>query len=270
MKFFSLLNASGIDVDPKACKIHLAVYNGKENPLDVFFAGEFDDWQEYQQNKNFNRAHVIGLIALAQRGEWLFTGFYDTAGCRQRSNGRFRYKLVGRAETEELAGRLVVRFERTGRQSYLNADNWLEKMRVAQILPVKMAVSEFPGYSAVTLTKQHLDIVVGQDEPSWRGALANVAGVYVIADRSTGKLYVGSATGDGGLWARWSSYSRNGHGGNKELKALLREKGLGHAEHFQFGILEIADGQADGETVLERESYWKRLLLSREFGLNAN
>ena len=47
------------------------------------------------------------------------------------------------------------------------------------------------------LSKQQLDTVVKQEVESWKAALGSVAGVYLIADRRTGKLYVGSATGNG-------------------------------------------------------------------------
>lgn len=105
---------------------------------------------------------------------------------------------------------------------------------------------------------------------SWKTALGAVAGVYVITDRKTGKLYVGSATAGEGVWSRWCAYSATGHGGNRELRKLLQEKGPAYAEHFQFGILEIADSHASQEDVLRRESYWKALLQTRVHGYNAN
>ena len=271
MNLFQFLNASGLAVRADECKVHLAVYNGHDNPLDLFLAGEFDSWQEGQTKRNFQRPHVVSLIALPGRNRWLFGGVFDSDGAEHiASRNLYVYQLVRRVEVDEFVGRLVVAFERTSRQSYLRAENWVDEMQIAEVRPDPMRVIEFPGYASATLSKQHLDIVVAQAEPTWRGALANVAGIYVIADRSTGKLYVGSATGKGGLWARWSSYSRSGHGGNKELKALLRERGAEHAEQFQFGILEIADTHASTEDVVHRECHWKDLLVTREHGLNAN
>jgi len=138
------------------------------------------------------------------------------------------------------------------------------------VRPAKLQIAAFPGYSWATLTKQQLDIVVDQQVMSWKTALSNVDGVYVIADRSTGKLYVGSATGQEGIWSRWCTYSATGHGGNRELKELLREEGGDHAKNFQFSILEIADSHASSEDTLARESHWKQVLLTRAHGLNAN
>jgi GIY-YIG catalytic domain len=270
MKLFQVLNALDPDLQARDCKIHLAVAHGAEDPLDVYLAGNFDDWQTYQTRKNFERPQVVSLIALPQPAHWLFAGVHDASGCATRPDGRFRYALARRPTTEELDGRLIVRFERPGRQSYLLAERWQDALLVAELRPQKLRVSEFPGYSHAMLTKAHLDIVVKHGIESWRSALRSVAGVYLIADRSTGKLYVGSATAGEGIWARWSSYAQTGHGGNKELKALLVAKGSGHAECFQFGVLEIADSHASADDVLAREAYWKRLLLTREFGNNSN
>jgi hypothetical protein len=133
-----------------------------------------------------------------------------------------------------------------------------------------MRIEDFPGYLSVCLSKARLDIVVRQNVETWRGALGNVSGVYVITDTKTGKQYVGSATGAGGIWRRWTAYSVNGHGGNKELKRLLEEEGTAYASNFQYGVLEIADAHTGVEQILSRESHWKDLLQTRAHGLNEN
>ena len=68
-------------------------------------------------------------------------------------------------------------------------------------------------------------------------------------------------------WGRWSHYSATGHGGNLELKGLVRERGAGT---LRFSILELADLAAKPDDVLQRESHWKRVLLTRDHGLNCN
>ena len=83
-------------------------------------------------------------------------------------------------------------------------------------------------------------------------------------------MYVGSAAGEGGLWRRWESYAKNGHGGNTELKALLKRKGFDYTDNFQYSVLEIADSHATQEYIVTREVYWKNVLLSREYGYNSN
>ncbi len=240
----------------------------------MYLAGNFEEWQASQNRRNFERKFVVSLIQLPQKHQWLFVGAYDSLGCREEPNKghpeRVIYDLRARESTSELEGRLVVNFHRTGRASYRVGENWDDAMTVGEIRPEKLTIEEFPGYSWVMLTKQRLDIVVQQQVASWKAALANVAGVYVIADRASGKLYVGSATGDEGIWSRWCAYSQTGHGGNRELRRLLRDKGIAYAENFQFGVLEIADTHASDDDVLQRESRWKELLLTRDHGYNAN
>jgi hypothetical protein len=108
----------------------------------------------------------------------------------------------------------------------------------------------------------------GRRVKSWRAALSGVAGIYVIADRTTGKLYGGNASGYGGPWQRWHDYSETYHSGNANLRALLTDKDKDHAASFQFGVLEIAD--THGDDLIDRETYWKKMLLTREFGHNDN
>ena len=102
--------------------------------------------------------------------------------------------------------------------------------------------------------RAELDLVVRQGIESWRVALSNVAGVYLISDPGCGKLYVGSATGEGGIWQRWCEYSANSHGGNRDVRLLL-EHDSAAAQRMRFSILEIADLHASAEEVLRRESH---------------
>lgn len=270
MNLFQLLRSLDPVVTPAESKIHLAGWNGVENPLDVYLAGNFDEWQSWQMKRNFERTFVVSLIAMARPDRWLFAGVYDSIGCEGRADG-WRYRLERRIPGSELGGRLIVAFRRPGRQSYLYGEKWSHALVVDELRPEPLRIKEFPGYSSALLTKQHLDIVVAQGIESWKAGLSAVAGVYVIADRHTGKLYVGSATAGEGIWSRWCAYSHTGHGGNRELIQLLEQEGAEYAQHFQFGVLEIADTHASPEDVRERESYWKDLLQSKvPHGYNAN
>ena len=143
-------------------------------------------------------------------------------------------------------------------------------MTVHAIQPTKREIAEFPGYRSVRLTKRQLDRIVTARSGTWRSALADVRGMYVIADALTGKLYVGSATGEEGIWGRRCEYSANGHGGNKRLRQLIRDNGNDRLQHLHFGILEVADSKAGVDDILERELHWKALLHTRTHGYNDN
>ncbi|WP_236845604.1 GIY-YIG nuclease family protein [Campylobacter sp. P0085] len=98
--------------------------------------------------------------------------------------------------------------------------------------------------------------------------MENQKAVYLIVDTKTGKKYVGSAYGNDMLLGRWRNYIANGHGGNKLLKPLDFEY---IKENFKYSILEIFKSSVDDEIIINRESFWKEVLLTRtDFGYNGN
>jgi hypothetical protein len=107
---------------------------------------------------------------------------------------------------------------------------------------------------------------------SFKAALENVKGVYLITDTSNGKRYVGSAYDGAGVWSRWECYAGTGHGYTDELMQLIATSGLDHArQNFRFALLEYQSMRTDDNIVIEREQYWKRVLLSRgDYGYNKN
>jgi len=260
------LKASGIEVNSKSesVKVHLACWNGREHPIDEYYAGRFKTWQEDQGKRNFNCDQVIGLIDLGH-SHWLFAGVYKVLGCKQLPNS-FEYSTELIPGQKELIGRIVVHHKRS-RASYIWSRPELS-FPIVEIRREKLFIEDFPGHNAVILSHRKLKIIIDEKIPSWHGALANVKGVYLITDTTTGMHYVGKASGNDGIWQRWCSYSKDGHGGNAELKKLLKEKGLDHKAHYQYSILEIADTHASEIDIIKRESYWMKVLLTRKFGLN--
>ena len=64
----------------------------------------------------------------------------------------------------------------------------------------------------------------------------------------------------------------NGPGGNVELRALVTTPDLNYCRaNFRFALLEHRSFRTADEHILNRESFWKRLLLTRgDQGLNRN
>jgi hypothetical protein len=268
MNLFKMLQAVSNRITPENCKVHLATHNGTDNPLDVYYSGKFDEWQSWQQQRNFSRDHVVSLIQLPGDSRWLFVGCYLKHGHAVHNGEGYSYNLEFLDEYRELAGRLIVCFQRPGRQPYIYGENVLTAS-VAALLEQRMSVSEFAGFKNVRVPFGHLETIVRTQEPTWRGALSSVAGIYIITDPGVNKFYVGSAYGIGGIWGRWSQYV-DGHGNNKMLKELVQAEGIKRAEHFWFSILEIADIQTDPTDVIARENHWKEVLLTRQAGYNAS
>lgn len=268
---FDLINILNPDISPTNSKIHLANWNGEENPLDVYFMGEFEEWQRWQTRRNFERKFVISLISMPRLDHWLFAGVHISKKPEWYDDSKlYKYDLIEDKLCHELNGRLIVSFRRPGRQSYLNSENWASQILVNEILPEKLFIGEFPGYKAINLTHDELKLIVRQSLESWRTALSNVAGVYLISDTLSGKLYIGSASGEGGIWQRWVDYANDGHGGNVELRKILGESDINRVKSFQYSVLEIADIHASHDDIIKRESHWKNILMTRKYGLNAN
>ena len=270
MKLFDFLHVQDARVTPQSSKVHLASFNGTDEPLDVYLRGNFDEWQSWQNNRNFGREHVVALVKLPERDRWLFVGVYAVKGCKEvDADGTYLYDLEPLSACAEFGGRLVVSFARSGRASYLIGENWTEQLTIREVSAEPVKLDAFPGFKMVNISFEDLEYIVRCGTTSWRAALASVAGVYLISDDLTGRLYVGSATGEGGIWSRWCQYV-DGHGNNVELKKLVGTEGRDRAKHYRFSVLEIADTHASGEEVLRRESHWKAVLLTRKHGWNAN
>ncbi len=269
IKLLDLIKLAGISLG--RFKIHCAT-GSNPTPLEAFFDGEFKKWQEYQNQRNFQCDEIMSLIHLSG-DQWLFAGVFTVLGVEERKKKKktwFQYSTRELEGLEHLTGRVIVRFEKKFRASYLVGKKHSDSLLVSQIRDQKMSIGDFPGYKSVLLSHRMLRTVVRENLPSWKSALSNVSGVYVITDNETGKHYIGSAYGEGGIWQRWVAYAKNGHGGNRELKQLLKSKGHDYVQHWQLSILEVCDLNANEEFVISRESHWKDVLRTREFGYNMN
>jgi hypothetical protein len=153
--------------------------------------------------------------------------------------------------------------------------NWAKGGITAAKLPVveiaDPRVVPFPGFDSLLVSYSELQAVVTDSRYSqWRTALSAVQGIYLIADTSTGKLYVGKADGSEGLFGRWSTYARDGHGSNVALRELAGADTT-HPQHFQFSILRVFDPSASLPEVGAAEEHFKQALLSKTpHGLNRN
>lgn len=258
-------------------KIHLARYNGQDAPLDKYIAGEFDDWQCWQANKNFQCQYVVSLVQAHHPQRWLYVGTFEVLGLEDKrprgvtwEKDFYRYNLKRLDQGDEYAGRMYVHSDYTKRQSFLKAETLKNDLKIQEISPIPLSFGEFPGYKNVVLTREQLELIILRNLHSWRTALETVKGIYLITDRTTGKLYVGKASGSQGIWERWKFYSRSVHGNNVALVKELADASPERLLSLSFSILEVMDINATESEVICRESHWKNILLSREFGHNRN
>jgi len=154
----------------------------------------------------------------------------------------------------------------------LNFENHYPGFQVQEILREPYSGRSFPGFENIDLSFEELETLVRNNRPDWKAALASVKGIYLISDITTGKHYIGSASGDQGIWSRWCAYVATGHGGNAELRTLVSDPTLDYCrKSFRFALLEFRPSVTSDDVILMRESFWKRILLTRgEYGLNRN
>jgi hypothetical protein len=168
-------------------------------------------------------------------------------------------------------GRVVVRYHKK-RSVVMRLAGIADELEVVEVLPSIYDGENFPGYDKVRLSYPQLKTILDRHKSDWVAALENQKAVYLITNLSNGKQYVGSATGDNGmLLERWSNYVKDGHGGDVELKDIVAKQGFDHVKkYFQYSILENYNARVDKDVILQRESWWKTTLGTREFGYNGN
>lgn len=239
-----------------------------------------NQWRENNNNHNLDSCkYLIGMAQYYPYGKdyYIFGGLYKVAETHSENFSCEGYKLEKIKEYEEYEKRLIVRINDPIKLSlsylrwYINAQGNLD-LEVYELSPSSKTLN-FTGYQNVSLSHKDLARIISNDEPTYKQALSNVKGVYVITDTHTGKLYIGSASGNGeGIWQRWSCYANNldPTGGNKKLTEILENDESYIQKYCKYSILEIFDTKTKEEEILARETYWKKVFETRKFGYNDN
>lgn len=257
----------------KEYKIHFAKADPTE-PLDAYMRGfeEWEWWNRWSNGKNdFNRKYIFSLISFyPERDTWLFGGIFEVVARDFENGGAYPYTVALCEEYQKFIGRLKIRYPHRERQVRNRMEHYFPQLTVKEILEESYAIHPFPGYKNLDVSFTALENVISKDHPSWKNALL-IKGIYLIRDTNTGKIYVGKASGEKGIWQRWSDYIYDGHGGDVDLKKLMEEKGgLSYArKYYRFTLLEIVDSNMEND-LDNRENYWKNVLMSRKENVGHN
>lgn len=246
------------------------MFEGNWNPIEIFKHGNMKTLLEgqywnYGNKKSFRYGQItVGFIRLNSDNLWLlFHVGRITKDLNRLDSVGYEYEELH--EFDKYLGRLIVRFKNKSQNMIRLATSVMDQCEVDQILSDVFDDEIFPGYDQVNISWEELSRVVSKE--SWKTALRNQKGVYLLVDSSNGKKYVGSAYGDHMILGRWESYVKTGHGGNVELQEL----GFEYIKtNFRYSILDIFKSTTDDRIIIERENWWKRVLHSRKFGYNRN
>ena len=256
-------------------RVKFNIYNGYDDPLDLYKTNPDEvnvTWFLWHDDRRYFNVGQTAICLLKLRGDqWLLTTIKKITRLLDVTEG-VGYDADEVKEYEQYFGRLVVEYHNPCRTMGRKYENVMDELEVVQILNEQYTGNEFPGYENVRLSYPLLKNIVDRQLPGWVDALRNQKAVYLITDTKTGKLYVGSATSQTGmLLQRWSSYAADGHGGNVELRELVKQQGFDYVkENFQYSILENYNARMDDGYILKRESWWKETLCTRTHGYNKN
>lgn len=265
-------------LDGQSVKIKFNIFNGYDDPMVLYMKNpeiinnQWLFWRE--KNKNFKIGEIAICLLKIGYDQWLLTTIKKITNDLNIRNG-INYEGTELPEYSKYYGRIILSFHKTLQNPVVTKDTVWNQLEVLQILSSPFDGIDFPGYDSVNITFHELEAIITRHKRDWIKALENQKAIYLISDKSNGKLYLGSATGDNGmLLQRWSAYIANGHGGNIELRKITEDPSKGFSyvqENFSYAILENYNARVDKNFILKRESWWKSTLKTRvPFGYNMN
>lgn len=193
-----------------------------------------------------------------------FVGVFKVDGFNYQADC-YQYDLSEVGGYDDLKERVIIRWNNP-----ISWHQWIKNdMEVLEISP-GLHYKRFTDYFDLILDFSELKEIVENQYSDWKTILSAIKGVYLITDTNTGRLYIGSAYGEDGIWGRWSEYVlTGGHGGNKSLIPLC--SGTDYAlKHFQFSILMLLPKTVTADEAIRKEQLFKRKLGTYSFGLNNN
>lgn len=241
----------------------------QSDPLEIFKNGQEEMLLQHHYYNYEKKSYKVGQTTIGfirvKDDRWLLFHVGRVTKDLNQLNSHFGYEFDSLKEYDKYLGRLLIKFKNDTQQLIRNANSVIDKIEVYQILPEVFDNDLFPGYENVNLSWRELSRVIRKN--TWITALQNQKGVYLISDTATGKRYVGSAYGKNMILGRWSSYVATGHGGNADLRKLDADH---IKENFRYSILDIYKSTIQDEVIIQRESWWKEVLMTRTFGYNLN
>lgn len=236
---------------------------------------EMNSWKTKQANNNYAAAEYV--LTFAQyypfgSNYYMFGGLYKIEKILPEKFDEVGYNLVPQNEFKEYIKRLIIKLEKPlSREIYNKPFENVQRDLNPEIYEITPSarLADFTGYNNVLLTHNDLQIISKYEAPEWKTALENVKGIYTITDITNGKIYIGSATGENGIWQRWISYANGLTGENKTFTELVKSKGEEYIRNnFTYAILEIFDKKTKDSYIIQREEFWKKVFQTVKYGMN--
>lgn len=259
-----LLYNRGLD---RLSRIKLVRHKDRRIDLYNLYRTDHKAFLDYQNNQSKDIFRDVDYIVSFIGEESVlarFVGVYKILGKSEVKNG-FDYIMQEVGGYDDLKERVIIRWENP-----ISWHQWIKnEMEILEICP-GLHYKRFTDYFDLLLDFNELKEIIVNQYNDWKKVLSVIKGVYLISDTKSGKLYVGSAYGEDGIWGRWSDYvTSGGHGGNKMLRKLIDED-CNYATNFQFSILMLLPKTITPDEAIKKEQLFKRKLGTNSFGLNNN
>lgn len=196
-----MVPSSGIDFDPNT---------DAENPSKQDKINLTDLVYNREKSISFTKDIIaIGFIRIRD-DYWLMTGIVKVI-----KDNFLAKPATAECLTKKFNFRLVIRFHKNFQNGIVLAKNIIDELEIIEVWNPDKTLDDktFPGYKNVSVSYHELKKKL--ESPEWRTALSCRKGVYLITDRATGKLYVGSAYGVNGILGRWETYVKSGYDKNE-------------------------------------------------------
>lgn len=252
----------------KTAKIKLVRHKDKRQDLYNLYRTNYDRFLDYQNSQSKNVFHKVDYIVsfIGEEGHRSrFIGVFKVLDEEKIQEDEYRYNMARVQGFEDLVERVIINWK-----TAISWNQWIKnEMEVIEIQP-GLHYKQFTDYSDFILDFHELKEIVNNQYSDWKRMLSITKGIYLISDTFSGKLYIGSAYGEDGIWGRWANYiGTNGHGNNKTLKEQINLD-PSYARHFQFSILMLLSRTVTADEAIKKERLFKNKLGTNSFGLNNN
>ena len=164
------------------------------NPIEIFKNDAFDvllegQYWNYKKKKSYKEGQItLGFIRINSNEDlWLlFHAGKITKDLNHFDGIGYEYEIL--PEYQKYFGRLIIKFKNKSQTMIRLAKSVINDCEVVQILPDTFNNDIFPGYDKVNVSWQELSRLISKE--SWKTALQNQKGVYLITDISNGKMYI--------------------------------------------------------------------------------
>lgn len=263
----------------KHSKVKLVRHQDKRYP-DLYDWYRYDKkkfliYQSSQSKPVFSGVdYIVSFIGEGVGNRSRFVGVFKVLGAKTHTKAKsssgfqninYTYSLKEVMGFDDLKERVVVKWNNP-----ISWHQWIKnEMEVIEVQP-GLHFKPFNDYFDFILSFAELKEIINQQYVDWKMMLSSTKGIYLIHDSQSGKLYVGSAYGEDGIWGRWKDYvATNGHGNNKELKSLMKiEKNYNN--NLNFSILMLLPKTVTADEAIRKEQLFKKKLGTNSFGLNKN